>query len=263
MSKEALHEVLQLNLQISNEMEVFNASMKWAESRCQQLKRSIDGANLREVLSDNLFLIRFPTMTIGDISDTIVPKDILTDKEGFQILHYLTAKSMPPTLLFPIEPRIDRTPRALLIPTNYDTQDGSLHPGRSYTYHTNLNCTLSQTVQIKKIFIHGNRGKAVEYSLTVILMQNGKTLLNCAGEHAFISGIPCHFAVKANNACVEAGALQVHIQLIIKNTHRSVCLAYNIRSSLNTVTKLSDRFLSIEFPPVAENLLLGFEYSLN
>ena len=266
MSKEALHEVLQLNLQISNEMEVFNASMKWAASRCQQLKMSIDGANLREVLSDNLFLIRFPTMTIGDISDTVIPQDILTDKEGFQILHYLTAKSKPENLPFPIEPRIDPTPRALLIPAPYDEQSGSLNGKQSILYHTHLNCTLSQPVQIQKIFIHGNRDSWITYDLTVTLKQNGKPLLNHDGEKAFIDeseGTPGYYAIEVKDACVEAGAMQVDIQLIVTNPHWRFSNGYKIYSSPTTLTKLSDKFVSLEFTPVDKNLFLGFQYSLN
>ena len=266
LSKEALHEVLQLNLQISNEMDVFNASMRWAESRCQQLRRSIDGANLREVLADNLFLIRFPTMTIGDISDTVVPKDVLTDKEGFQILHYLTAKSKPETLPFPTEPRIDHTPRALLIPGPYDGQNGGLRSKGSCTYQTNLNCTLSRPIHIKKIFIYAVNYEYVRHNLRVALTQNGKTLLNYAGEPAIIpasDGTPRHLAVETRDACVEAGALQVDIQLMLTNTGEPYGWVYSIHCSLETKTKLSDNFVSLEFTPVAKNLLLGFEYSLN
>ena len=105
LSREALHEVLQFNLKISNEVDVFNASVKWAANRCQQLKRTIDGENIREVLGDNLFLVRFPAMTIDGINDIVIPQDILTDQEALQVHHFLTAKSKPENLPFPIEPR--------------------------------------------------------------------------------------------------------------------------------------------------------------
>ena len=92
LSKEALHEVLQLNLKISNEIEVFGASLRWAKSKCQEMEKADDGANLREVLGDNLFLIRFPTMTLKDFSDIVAPCDILTTSEGFQLFRYFTAE---------------------------------------------------------------------------------------------------------------------------------------------------------------------------
>ena len=264
LSKEALHEVLQLNLQINNEMEVFNASVKWAERRCQQLNMMMDGANFREVLGDNLFLIRFPIMTFDEVNDAIIPQDILTDREGLQLLHFLTAKSKPANLPFPTEPRFDPTPRALLIPAPYDEQ--SEYIDGLWTVHTNLNCTLSRPVKIKKIFIHSEDNNAyIKHNLVITLTQNGKTLLNYAGEHAIIpgsEGIPRHFAVEANNACVEAGALQVDIQLKLTIMEEwYVC--YSINSSPKTMTKLSDNFVSLAFTPVDENLFLGFEYSLN
>ena len=266
LSKEALHEVLQLNLQISSEMEVFNASLRWAESRCKQLKRAMDGANVREVLGSNLFLIRFPTMTFDEINDTIIPQDILTDREGLQLLRFKTAKSKPENLPFPIEPRFDCTPRARLIPAPYDEQRQSLKPGMSYIYHTKLNCTCSHPVQINKIFIHGGKGNFMRYNLTVTLTQNGKTLLNYTGQHAIIpesDSTPRHFAVEAKDACVVTGALQVDIQLMLTNTDINFWRVYSIHTSPKTMIKLSDNFVSLEFTPVAENLLLGFEYSLN
>ena len=82
LSKEALHEVLQLNLKIRKELEVFEASIKWAENKCQELETITDGANLREALGENLFLIRFPTMTFDDINYAVIRRNVLTESEG-------------------------------------------------------------------------------------------------------------------------------------------------------------------------------------
>ena len=262
LSKDALHEVLQLNLQISNEMVVFNASIKWAENRCQQLKRIMDGANFREVLGDNLFLIRFPTMTLDDINDTIIPQDVLTDEEGLQILHYLTEKSKPANLPFPIEPRFDSTPRILLIPAPYDKQSGGLSRLSSCSFHTNLNCIVSRPVQITKIFIHASTHPWLMQRLEVTLRQNGETLLKYDGEHDIISesdGTPRHFALEVKDACVAAGALQVDIELMHLNMGNFI-QEVELHSSPQRM-KLSDGFVSIESPPVDMNLLLGFEYT--
>ena len=200
LSKEALNEVLQLNLQISNEMEVFNASIKWAESRCQQLKQVMDGANFREVLSDNLFLIRFPTMTIDDINDAIIPKDVLTDEEGLQIRHYLTEKSKPENLPFPIETRFDRTPRALLMPGPYKKNYARISAHSRGSFQTNLNCTLSRPIQITKVFVQAPTESWLGESVEITLTQKGETLVNHDEDHAIIpesDGRPFHFAIGA------------------------------------------------------------------
>ena len=266
LSKEALHEVLQLSLKISSEMEVLNASLKWAETRCKQLKRTMNGANMREVLGDSLFLIRFPTMTLDDINDTVILQNILTDREQLHVLRYLTAKSKPENLPFPIEPRFDPTPRALLISTDCDELLNSIIPSGSYVHSTNLDCTLSRPAQIRKIFIHAfSESHLFKHNLIVTLTQNVKTLLNYVGRAPIIlesQGTPRHFAVEAKDVYVEAGALQVDIQLTLTNANRHHEYFYSHITSPQKVTKLSDNFVSIEFTPVAENLLLGFEYSL-
>ena len=263
LSKETLHEVLQLNLKINSEMEVFNASLKWAESRCKQLKRTMDGANVRKVLGDSLFLIRFPTMTIDDINDAIIPQDILIEQEQLHILHYLTAKSKNANLPFPLEPRFDCTPRDLLIPPPYDAKCMWLSTGYSHTFSTTLKCFLSLPVQITKIFIHPfHRGGNTNVKLTLTLTQNGKTLFNYAGKPDYIcesNGTYRRF-VQAKDACVEGGALQLDIQLWMRNDNRnSNC--YDLQFSSQATTNMSDNFVSMEFTAVDENLLLGLEYS--
>ena len=77
LSKEALHEILQLDLWITSELEVFEATMNWAQAKCKELKKSVGGVNLRGVLTESFFLIRFPTMSLDDFNDVVVPYDIL------------------------------------------------------------------------------------------------------------------------------------------------------------------------------------------
>ena len=270
LSKEALHEVLQLNLKITSEIEVFKACIKWAENKCQQLQKTIDGANLREVLGDNLCLIRFPTMTIDDINDIVVPRDILTDREGYQLFRYITTKSKPENLPFPIVPRLDPIPQTLLIPAPYVQLDKQLRYGHSWNLLTSLKCFVSQPMKIKRMFIHANANNSMcEQHLIVNLVQNGKTLFNYAGEHAVTpmsEGTPTQFAVDGKSACVKAGVLQMDIQLRLKYITaydgRLVLklLGFAVQASEPTTTKLSDHFVSIDFPPVDQNLLLGIEY---
>ena len=263
LSKEALHEILQLNLKISNEMEVFNASLHWAESRCKQLKRTVDGANMREVLGDNLFLIQFPVMTIDDINDTIIPQDILTEREQLHIFRYLTARSKPENLPFLIEPRQDWTPRTLVIPAPYGEHSGTVDLISSCTEHTSLNCSFSRPVQIRAILIFNVPYESkIDPLPRVTLTQNEKPLLN-SGDYGTIAAskeIPRHLAVKAKDFYVKAGPLQVDIQLKLTNRSGKYYNCYNIPCS-SQATKLSDNFVSIEFPPVARNLLLGSQYS--
>ena len=280
LSKEALHEVLQLNLRISNEMEVFQASIYWAKNKCQELTKPIEGTNLREALGDNLFLIRFPTMSPTDISDTVIPQNVLTASEGLQILCYITAeKHKPDHLPFSTEPRyqplptptppthhVDQTPRSPLIPGPYHCHSGNIYNGRAISKSTALNCTVSRPVRIKKIFIHLNY-KNILYlnsKLTVLLTQNGSTLLEYNGFPVIITksaGQPEHGAVEGKNVRVETGNLLLEIKLEVRNAcGRSA--AFSFRTSGLATSELSDQFVTITFAPVHENLLLGIEYQL-
>ena len=211
--------MLQLNLWITSEMKVFKACMQWAENKCQQLQITTDGANLREVLGDNLFLIRFPTMTGEDINDYVLPRDILTDREGLQIFRYATVKSKPENLAFPIEPRLDLTPRSLLFLAPYVQLSGSVECGTSCVKETILNCTVSRPVKIKKIFIHEFNYCDESYThLAVTLTQNGKTLLSSNNEYLQYCG---GNEVEAKDAMVEAGPLLVDIKITLSNFFKS------------------------------------------
>ena len=112
LSTKALEEVLSLELKITRELEVFQAVQKWAKAKCAQLKRSPEGPNLREVMGNNLFLIRFPTMTAKEFTEFVAPQDILTTSEGYDVVQFMASKASKPTLPFPTEPRFNPTPKA-------------------------------------------------------------------------------------------------------------------------------------------------------
>ena len=155
LSKEALKEVLQLDLQINSELEVLQATMKWAERKCEELNKSIDGANLRKVLGDNLFLIRFPTMSVDNFNDTVVPYDVLTASEGFQVLRYLTASSKPENLPFSAVPRFNPyVARSIVISSPYVQISGIVQAHRPLAFATNIKGHISRQVKLKRIFVH-------------------------------------------------------------------------------------------------------------
>ena len=233
-----------------------------------QLKKTTEGANLREVLGENLFLIRFPIMSFSDINDIVVPEDVLTDREGFKILRYLSAeKNKPEDLPFLTEPRFNPL-QSLLIPAPYKLEKSQqLYPGDSVTKHSTLYCTFSRPIRIKTILVHAKtEDTIVKYfncKLSVSLTQNGSTLLNYDDQPVIIpesAGTPSHYAVDGKDVRVKAGDLHMEIRLELSRDSISGWAVFVIQTS--TISKLSDKFVSINFAPVAENLLLGIEYSL-
>ncbi len=280
LSSDALHEVLQLKLKITKELEVFEAAMRWAQNKCQQLKKSTEGANLREVLDDKIFLIRFPTMSVDEFSNVVAPYDVLSSYEGYQVLLYITAKTNKRAdLPFPTEPRIcqthptamvttaqtpaDPTPRRLMIPAPYTTTRGY----GSGSWNTHLQCQLSRPIQLRKIMIHCGYEGWRQIDLRVELTQNGRNLQSYRNTNTSLSsGPPEHLAAVLNDVRVDAGAFELDITLTVTLTVSVTVtglVTYGYRQSFSaaTTSQLSDDCISITFPPVDENLLMGIEYS--
>ena len=299
LSKEALHEVLQLNLKISKEMEVFEACMKWAENKCQEFGKRTDRENLREALGDeNLFLIRFPTMTLDDMQ-AVRRRHVLKGTEYYRIILYLKADrdnrehlmKYLQYLPYPIVPRFDQTPRSLLA-QSFWRHSHTMPCNETYVIRTLLDCTVSRPMKLKKVFIHAcpKEDTCFSQTVSVTLVQNGKALFNYAGEH---ETTPClirrpytlnstinssQFAMNVQDILVQAGELQMNIEAKTKNIypHFSLVLDMPLSRSAQSaskrkrrgtkipsepLTKLSDQFVSIDFKPVAHNLLLGIEYA--
>ena len=182
LSKKALHEILLLELNVSKEIEVFKASLAWAQHHCQKLQKSVNGANMRDVLGDNLYLIRFPTMSVDDINEVVLPQGILTAREGLQVLQYLTAKTNKPRkLIFPTKLRGDAgcTCRSLIMPHQYFDSDLIGVPDlKTLPMSTNISCFLSKRVMLKRISIFVTIRRYLRQRVSVSLTQYEKKLFS-------------------------------------------------------------------------------------
>eukprot|EP00823_Brevimastigomonas_motovehiculus_P006779 TRINITY_DN572_c0_g1_i1.p1 TRINITY_DN572_c0_g1~~TRINITY_DN572_c0_g1_i1.p1 ORF type:complete len:386 (+),score=77.56 TRINITY_DN572_c0_g1_i1:26-1183(+) len=90
------------------EVEVFKALINWSENECQRKNLKINPENERKVLDDILPYVRFPTMSIEEISSTVVPSKILTSEESIEIFSYVSTKKdskKKPECRFPTQPR--------------------------------------------------------------------------------------------------------------------------------------------------------------
>ena len=273
LSEQALHEVLQLELCINKELDVFLASIKWAQKKCQELHKSIEGSNLRQVLGENLFFIRFPTMTVDDINEAVIPSGVLTDRERIQVFQYITAKAKSTeNLPFPTEPRGKISTQSLLAQADvtvvlisgpYVTFTGTARMSGANYKNTTLTCTVSKPLNLKRLFIHAGDIQHMDHILFVKLTQDEQTLLHFDGKHSITAAsgsMPAHFAVDANNVHVKQSNVQLGIYLTIQKQWGAPG-NYSFTVSPPTTCKLKDDYLSIDFTPVPENLLLGIEYS--
>lgn len=74
----------------SSEETIFKACVDWAEEQCRYKHLEINDENLRRILDDILFLIRFPNMGHRSFTELVSNRDLLTTDEKlavFQAFH--------------------------------------------------------------------------------------------------------------------------------------------------------------------------------
>ncbi|KAL3080389.1 hypothetical protein niasHS_011322 [Heterodera schachtii] len=76
-------------LLISDEFEIWNAALRWADEKCRQNGIECSSAeNHRLLLGPALFKIRFPNIHEDDFAKCVVPSDVLTEKELFGVYQF-------------------------------------------------------------------------------------------------------------------------------------------------------------------------------
>jgi hypothetical protein len=92
LSQPALSALLDVEQSNVLEVELFRLIKGWMHSKCKESKIAITGANMRHVIGDALYKIRFPTMTVQDFANSVVAQfpGLLTDSETAQIYKKIT-----------------------------------------------------------------------------------------------------------------------------------------------------------------------------
>lgn len=80
-----LKEIMQSDQLQSKEETLFIACLNWAEEQCRLKGIEINDINLREVLGDILFLIRFPFMDKKTFGELVADRNLLTADEKFAV----------------------------------------------------------------------------------------------------------------------------------------------------------------------------------
>lgn len=93
------------------ESELFEYCMRWAKNQCTREGLEPSGNNLRSIMGDALFYLRFPVMTQKQFAEKVVPHNILTDREALNVFLHFSTPDSKPGVSFPCVPRSGRPMR--------------------------------------------------------------------------------------------------------------------------------------------------------
>ncbi len=152
LSSEAISRVLSMNKINTKEVDIFKAIIVWAEAECERKGLAANATNLRQVIGPNLFKIRFPTMSVEEFADTVVPTNILSIGEGYAVFQYLACSDKPEDVSFPTTRRL----RGGIVDIWFIKPDSN-YQLLLYDYHERQGITIaiSKAIKLKEIYIHG------------------------------------------------------------------------------------------------------------
>ncbi|KAL3106427.1 hypothetical protein niasHT_012166 [Heterodera trifolii] len=131
INQELLCDLLERDQLVINEIEIWNAALRWADNQCHKNGKEITGANRREMLGPALFKIRFPTISHEDFSRIIVPSAVLIEDELINAYKYysLPRENVP---IFPTKFRALSSCKLILEIKNFSEFEKST---KSYDHH--------------------------------------------------------------------------------------------------------------------------------
>ncbi len=110
---EVKHEFLLSFLERSSlhidEVTLFEAVDRWAAKRCEESSMTVNGANKRSVLGEDLLKhVRFSLISPEEFSDVVMPTNVLLQTEVIDVFKQFTSVPVPGGIKFPTRPRITR-----------------------------------------------------------------------------------------------------------------------------------------------------------
>src|SRR6218665_369187 len=107
-SPQTMGVILQMDKIPLKEVVIYNTCIAWAKHQFQlnnPLEDQPTDLQIREILGDLLFKIRFPIMEVSEFAEISEGKSILTPEEKMPIFYYLATKTKGSQLLFSTESR--------------------------------------------------------------------------------------------------------------------------------------------------------------
>ena len=126
-----------------SEVELFRGCVKWAEANTvpgEETAGQMKGTVLRTALGNILHHIRFPTMSVEEFNEVVIPLDILKTEEILELYKYITNNKVKPKTRFPVKKRKLET-SILRFASQHINLDIS-NAGRQFTVEIVINATI-------------------------------------------------------------------------------------------------------------------------
>ena len=158
--------------------ELFHACLSWATKQCEDGgDQQPSGVALRAALGDALFLIRFPSMSISEFTETVLPVGLLNMEEENTIYRVLNSSIhcsiTPGKVQFPVKSRQTVLFECEIVyNNNFNRQSTSrIGLGSGFVHRSPWSITLAvdKDILISDVTFHG------DYKGKVLLVQNGIT----------------------------------------------------------------------------------------
>ena len=164
-----LQEMLGRQTLCVDETKVFDAAKRWAEAECLRRGHDPSPQQCREMLGDALYLLRFPTMTLGDFADGAGQSGLLSVQETNDLFFNFSANKKP-ELRFPTTPRKGRPlccQRFISVNTS------------GMIFGTKWDCikfSVDRDISVVGFGLYRTVCRNIEYEVHIAIMQCGETL---------------------------------------------------------------------------------------
>ena len=196
-----------------SEIELFESVVKWAKHQLSASGTSDTPTNVRNVIGDIIFQIRFPTMTMDEFSHKVVPSGILSCEETAEVFQVLT---IPGTTLnivtFPTGNRNKSKVFQLEIFKDYEIVNSPLNMSPSHI------STMSLTLRTESLLTINSFTFALSIQTPVVSSIYGTLTVNQNAVNIFSQAVNCSVdatkpAVQFQNQSFSLGTFPCSIKL--------------------------------------------------
>ena len=147
----------------NNEIDYFEAAIRWAEEECKCQEIDVSPENKRKVLGPALHEIKFGLFTPEEFAEKVKPTGLLTAEEQMEIYPWIILKKEPPLDIRNAFPSIPRS-----IECNLNVNNSCFKEMQCYSneFHISLSVSYPMTLTKVETNISGLQSKIIKVSIT-------------------------------------------------------------------------------------------------